>query len=390
MSLEDRLRDSLVQRAGRVHAPPSAWEEVETGLERRRGSRRSRAATGLFALALAGAAIALLVLAFASLRQGRSTPRPAAPAATPSLVRTLVLPSVPTVMTAGEGYIWVGVPAQDATTEDSLVRIDPRTYQTNEIILPTELSSLAVGGGRVWGTGIDRQEGWSLYAIDPSSGSVVIQVAGLGGPVAVADGSIWTGVRTGDETTSSSLARVDPATGAVLKEFSIGRPIDALGFDGTNIWVFAGPPDSNGNSGEAVKIDPGSDTVLGQVSIDEAMPAMAVGTNFVWVSTGGAQPVRIDAATMEVETLGDLPEGFMPFAVDDAGVWFSGGRSGETVLEHIDASTGSVDASIALNQPLPMVVPQPLVLDASENSIWTGNQDASASQISLGPAPTPS
>ena len=122
-------------------------------------------------------------------------------------------------MTFGFGSVWI------AREDGSVSRVDPATNAVTATI-PVGGPEAFIGGDLVAGEGsIWMPTVRYLYRIDPASNAAsaidvgIERSAGLwGAGVAVAPGVVWV------KTSTSTFARLDPATNSVVERLDVGRP----------------------------------------------------------------------------------------------------------------------------------------------------------------------
>lgn len=125
----------------------------------------------------------------------------------------------PLRMTFGFGSVWI------AREDGSVSRVDPAT-NTVTATIPVGGPEAFIGGDLVAGEGsIWMPTVRYLYRIDPATNAAtpidvgIERSAGLwGAGVAVAPGVVWV------KTSTSTFARLDPATNSVVERLDVGRP----------------------------------------------------------------------------------------------------------------------------------------------------------------------
>ncbi len=135
----------------------------------------------------------------------------------------------PLTMTAGPDGVWVDVPNMG-----SVVRIDPATNRVGRIV-PLD-GPVASDGAEAWiGVGAGPNGLPEVVRIDPVSGKIITAVdldtSGIQG-LAVGLGSVWV-------TTDSGLFRIDPATGRVIGRLDLAGDGGDVIVAGGSVWVTA-------------------------------------------------------------------------------------------------------------------------------------------------------
>ena len=168
---------------------------------------------------------------------------------------------------AGAGFVWV----TNYRTR-AVVRVDPVRFGVRRVEVGGEPFDVVVAGGHIWTTA------WAdgrLVEVEPRSLRVVRRLevgpypAGLG----VRAGSLWVGFGR----SATSIARVDPASAAVMR-VPVGVETPAWFSAGTrDLWVTA---DDNA----LVHVDPRSGSVLGTTRFGRTLGHPAAAANgTIWV-----------------------------------------------------------------------------------------------------------
>jgi YVTN family beta-propeller protein len=189
----------------------------------------------------------------------------------------------PRDVTAGFGSIWVA-----NGPEDTVTRLDPATNDVEAIVpVPDPASVLAAGSGAIWLTSLP---GNTVTRIDPSTnaatGTTSLAPSGLG-PIGVTvfGGFVWVANHDGDPT--GSVAKIDPATLAVVDVIPIGNePIAGpnwLSSGAGSVWTDVP------NLRAVVRIDPVSDAITATIPDKGVCGALAASDTAVWVA-GGSGP----------------------------------------------------------------------------------------------------
>jgi streptogramin lyase len=321
---------------------------------RRRVRRGGSRYVAVAVLALTASAVSGLAAARAS-----TDPPPGA-----SLVATIPV-DTPRGLAAGFGSIWVANGPHATVT-----RIDPATNAVEAVVpVPDFASVLAVGDGAIWVTSFP---GNTLTRIDPSSntatGTISLAPSGLG-PIGVTffGGYVWVANHDGEPT--SSVAKVDPATLAVVDVIPVGNASSAgpqwvasgAGSIWTDVW----------NIGAVVRIDPVTDAVTATIPDKGPCGAVAASDTAVWVAGGsgpGCAPgvTRIDPATNRVT--GSLNAGGPTggLALDGGTLWY--GTTWSDFLGRVDASASSVVGQLKLPGTA-------FALTAAFGYVWANDRD---------------
>jgi len=156
-----------------------------------------------------------------------------------------------------------------------LVRIDLATLRrTGNVRLPWSPGKLTAAGNAVW---VTQDDGPAIWRVDEATGKVtrrlVLATGQAEGDVAYGAGSLWIGSVPG-------VVRVDPASGRVVHRFPIEGSSGGMQIVFANGAVFAARP----GNGRVVKIDPGANAIAHRTPLHGWVSDLAVGGGRVWVS----------------------------------------------------------------------------------------------------------
>lgn len=202
----------------------------------------------------------------------------------------------------------------------------------------------------------------SVARVDADANELVASVTTTGAdPTALVwyQGSLWVA-----NTVSRTVARIDPATNAVVRTIPTGgAPTDLAAGLGV-VWVL------NGLDGSLAAIDPETEEITATFGVPIGAGGVAVASSTVWVTDGlNARVVRINPTTGEVVATIDLgPQGSVrPEAVAaGAGTIWVGDGQGRIVWE-IDAATDQIVASPGLR-----ATPSRIAVDETGTAWVTG------------------
>jgi YVTN family beta-propeller protein len=192
----------------------------------------------------------------------------------------------PVAIAFGEGSIWVA-----NFLGNSVSRIDPATNKIVATIpLDTSPTSIAAGEGSVFVASAEQVIVTELlpvvvvWLIDPDNNTVTATSRVNGacrGLVAEGDGAAWV-------TTEQVVARVEPATGKILSEFTPRAAIFGITVGHGSIWVARG-----GLPARVLRLDAAGERVEAEIPVGNSRPAMtqscphiamATGNGSVWVT----------------------------------------------------------------------------------------------------------
>lgn len=384
MTIEDRVLDVLRGRAEGVRAPEGARGAIEDAIERRRGRQPFfRVLIVCFALGLSATTFLGLKAAFDNAprtsRLGGQTSS-STPSVTPTTAQAgavIDLSGYPSAVTAGGGAVWVSAGNQ-------LSKLDPSTNQLEPVLTPGPVAE-AFAAGSLWVSVADGK-GEAVKRIDPSANQVLATIPFAAGhilPIIAGDGTaIWVLDMENRPGGSLALAKIDPATNAVVDSISLDHAVPS---SPNEVWVPRGLADGEGavwildagvvggigRDGLILRVDPTTDRVTDTVPIGYANN-FVVGAGAIWTNVEGTGPVRIDAQTLEIQPL--HIGYFEPFAIGDGGVWFLDRMGHEVDVARLNTETLQVDISVPVGG-FPSTVGLEPVLEPVSNSIWVPDDD---------------
>jgi hypothetical protein len=219
--------------------------------------------------------------------------------------------AVCTGMDTGFGSLW----AADCDRA-ALVRIDPATATVTGTYLLNagsiaEEGSVGAGEGAVWVATTSS----TLVRFDPKTGAQTafpLPVAGSG--VRAGLGSVWVTVPDSDE-----VLRIDPKDGSVIADIKAGRGPRFLIIGGDSVWV-----QDNGDATVTRIAAGGTVTATIPVSLSPVDGGdIAYGGGFVWPRISAALVAKLDGTTGELLATYGPPSGSGGVAVDADAAWIS-------------------------------------------------------------------
>jgi YVTN family beta-propeller protein len=185
----------------------------------------------------------------------------------------------PAAIAFGEGAVWVA-----NFLGNSVSRIDPATNKVVATIpLDGNPTSVAAGEGSVFVASalqIIVTEPFPVvvvWLIDPDTNTVTASsrvVGGCNGLVAQGDGGAWL-------TTEQVVARVEPATGKILSEFTPGVTIFGITVGDGSVWVARG-----GLPARVLRLDAAGARVEAEIPVGNSRPGMAQSCPRIAMTTG--------------------------------------------------------------------------------------------------------
>jgi len=336
-----------------------------------------RALLALVVLALAGASCS----AAATSTSAPPAPPSAAPSSLP--IRTIASTAIPalqvTDMSVSGGTIWM-------ITGSTTSTLDPATKTVTETKINTccdELDGIEVTDSAVWLADFGASE--VIRADKSGSGPLKRIPVGAAEDVLAVGGTIW--VTNHHE---GSISRIDATSGAVLGTEVIGQaghngPQRLAQGDGS-VWV------DESNTSEVIRLDPATGKVVARISVPDFPPCggILVTEQAVWATGCHDSPamVRIDPATNNVAAVVVL-DAFAQDVVDVNGtIWVPVGGSDFIAPGQSSAAAGELERV----DPLTNTVTTKLTTDGLDDvagsvvvgdSLWLSNGSTSVLQIPL-------
>jgi len=254
-----------------------------------------------------------------------------------ALIQDLPVGSAPGPIVVADGSAWVG-----NVDDHTLTRIDVQSGRTLKTFgLSAAPTSLCATPGTVWiGNGFLGTLSRVLDAYDQLSAPFFPgpQLTGLLAVTGTPE-DLWVGLT--DQTLlrlatraralvitasavwtlafrDSTVARIDPATGAATASIKPDGATVAIASGDGSIWVAAASP--NG----LLRIDPGSGRVIATVTLGFAPTAMVVDAGAVWIVGGpNGTLARIDASGQALVTTVDVGRPIGGIAVANGRIWLT-------------------------------------------------------------------
>ena len=269
----------------------------------------------------------------------------------------------------GEGAVW-GTSLVNGTVS----RVDPKTVTvTKTVSIRGGPRDLTVGEGAVWVASSSQGEG-KLTEIDPPTGRVRRDFSlGYADPVALAagQGAVW--VAANDVRRGSAVLRILPATGEVVATIPLPTKLRSIGAGEGAVWVASEGSDIFGGRVHSAlwRIDPERNDVVATIEVTDPV-GLAVGEGAVWIAQSApGSVVRIDPATnrvaseIEIGRAGNI-------AVGEGSVWVT--VFDTAAVARIDAKTNRVVARFTLVPPRPNFPAQvgPGRVAVGSEGVWVG------------------
>lgn len=163
-----------------------------------------------------------------------------------------------------------------------------------EVAMPRPCGTMAIAAGAVWGA---ECTGKQVYRIALEAGALETMIAtGLADPsgetnVVAGAGSVWVA-----SDPAGKIARIDPATNAVIAEVTVAPATAFLAFGFDALWAVS-------SAGQLLqKIDPATNAVVGTVPLGKQPGFLAAGEGAVWVQEQGDGTVaKVNPDTLALE-----------------------------------------------------------------------------------------
>jgi YVTN family beta-propeller protein len=306
----------------------------------------------LAVVAVAAAALAVVLpLSLTGSKTGPSATLRQIDPATNRVATTIEIGSDPSGIAVGEGAVWV-----TDRDDNTLSRIDLETRAVKAVPVDPSPMGVATGDGVVW-VASSYGAGTSLLSIEPTTLGITSTSRVPSGPVAVGDGTVWTGGNLVLAHWAPRLAYLGEIAVLNLGYSRTADPTEGLAVGEGAVWV------ANAALKKVLRIDLEAKQVVAEIELGFAPSDVAAGLGGVWVSDGtGNSVVRIDPATNRVRQT--IRVGRRPFslAVGDGAVWVANSRDG--TVSRIDPERGTVVSTISVGH-------HPTHIAAGAGGVWT-------------------
>lgn len=239
-----------------------------------------------------------------------------------------------------------------------------------EFAMPRPCGTMAIAEGSLW---VANCTGANVYRIDLAKAELQAIVAtGLADPrgetnVVHGAGAVWVA-----SDPAGKVARIDPATNAVIAEIAVAPETAFLAFGFDALWAVS--------SKQQVlqRIDPETNAVTGTAPLGKQPGFLAAGEGAVWVQEQGDGTVaRVDPASLEVTGRTKVGANLLYGDIDTGGgaVWLR--TTDEQTMVVIDPASLAIRARLgkAAGSGAVRYTPQGVWTSAHDNqtiSWWTG------------------
>ena len=191
-------------------------------------------------------------------------------------------------LAAAFGSLWV-----PNCADSTLSRIDLKTSavtKTFPVGIASSEGSIVSGGESIWLV-IDKKG--TLARIDPATNAIVAEIYVPTGSYGLAfgEGAVWA-----TSTDHNSVARIDPNTNVIVESIEVGPSPRFIATGAGAVWTL------NQGDGSVSRIDPKTNKVVATIEVGVPGPGgdIAVGEGSVWVTSFDFPLSRIDPATNTV------------------------------------------------------------------------------------------
>jgi streptogramin lyase len=396
MSDDVRTMDALRSWMAESDHPRSTEPVVDAvlgsiGSVRQESASPMRTAPRRYAwIGLVAAAVVVAVVGLSLLRPEPAVGPAVSPSPTPSPRPTISSPPDPfagvpvtsvepdfiRVSRADTGYLSVTDDAVWAATSSGLVRVDPTTFEPEQIE-QTPRFGMAASPDAIWVSDFD---GGTVSRFDPTTneGTDLAELTGNPAALALFDESVWVAQQRG-----ASVTRLDATSGNVVTEIAM-TGASAEGFmkgiaaDPQGVWVGVS------GSGVVVRIDPSTNEVVAVIQTTTSpCGGIALQPDAVWVSScfDDHYAIHVDPRTNELVAQIDIGGNNGGAVLIDGYPWFPRGNR----LVRIDPSTDRIDQIVEFTPKAFASFGATLGFDA----IWVGSDDGRIARIPIDALPSP-
>jgi streptogramin lyase len=221
----------------------------------------------------------------------------------------------PEAIAVGEGGVWV------ANLDGTVTRLDPSsgTVLAPAISVAKAPAAIAVGDHGVWA--VSQLRG-TVVRLSAKSGAPIGHPIDLGlrdpTSIAVGDGSVWV------VGFSAQIARIDAATGRLMRPLTDSLLADAVAFGQGSFWVLnAAAPGVETPGSSVSRYDAAGNEIGSPVTVANTSLGMAVGLGSVWLTNSQANTVSRVVVGSDRVAVTPVPVGVTPnqIAAGDGAVW---------------------------------------------------------------------
>jgi Protein kinase domain len=185
-------------------------------------------------------------------------------------------PGTPVVVTTGAHYVWIAVRNADAAhhlQDETVVRVDPRTYDQIPITVAAGVQNIAVGDGAVWVTNRASSTVTRIPTSTLRPDPTPFRVGRAPKGIAVDFGAVWVAAAG-----SRKLTRIDPHTRGT-RSIALKAAPERVAVGGGSVWVTARA------SGQLLRVDPRKRRVVERIATGNDPYALDVSrATAVWLT----------------------------------------------------------------------------------------------------------
>lgn len=245
--------------------------------------------------------------------------------------KAMAVPGFPDFLAVDGDTVWV--------TNDGRVEQWNTTGKLASFAVPRPCGTMAIAEGSLW---VANCKGAEIYRINLETATLEAKVAtGLANPkgetnVVAGAGSVWVA-----SDPAGAVARIDPATNAIIANIKVAPETWYLAFGFDAIWAVS-------SEGKVLqRIDPATNTVTGTTALGETPGFLAAGEGAVWVQEQGEGTVaKVDPATLAVAGRTKVGANLKWGDIDTGGgaVWLR--TTDDQTLVVIDPASGAIRARL--------------------------------------------
>ncbi len=244
--------------------------------------------------------------------------------------------------------------------QDTVSRIDPTTGATVATVVVGDMpTDLATDGTSVW---VTNYNSGNVSRINIATNSVVATIATGGRP----HGAVWNGTDVWvSNNRDDQVHRISTVTNTIIDEINRGNNPYDIEYEFGAVWMVR-----NEGGGRVARIDPATGSVTHNVSVgSDPTNLVSDGTSLWVVNSTSSSLSRINPSTRTVTATVALPAGSLPYDVvfGDGRLWVSLRATDQVVM--VDPATLTVSAPIAVGDE-----PRGLLYVAATNRVWVMNR----------------
>jgi YVTN family beta-propeller protein len=266
------------------------------------------------------------------------------------------------------GHLFVANSGSNTVTD---INLTTATVTRTISLTGSAIAGLVYDGTYIWAISYSSSK---AERFNPSTGALVgsaLNVAPNPGGGTIVNGHLFIPGSGG-----STLTDIDVSTASITRTITLsGSNLASATYDGTNLWV------SMFNNASVARVNPATGAVLGYTSVGSNPTNVIYANGSIWVGATGTDTVTQISTSGTVTRTIHLGSGNISNLVYDGEVIWAPNFNG-AYISQINATSGSVDANT------PAVGSNPGAVALINNSVWVASTGSNrVTQIS-GPVPT--